>query len=51
LRTTIIPFNNRPANHDTAAKRQLGNLPATASQTGTDIMAGLSGSKLSSHRS
>ncbi|KAJ5891769.1 uncharacterized protein N7473_007997 [Penicillium subrubescens] len=25
------------------AKRQLGNLPATASQTGTDIMAGLSG--------
>ncbi|GLI73094.1 hypothetical protein PoHVEF18_001304 [Penicillium ochrochloron] len=43
LRTTIIPFNIRPAYHDTAAKRQLGNLPATASQTGTDIMAGLSG--------
>ncbi|OOQ87867.1 hypothetical protein PEBR_14967 [Penicillium brasilianum] len=26
-----------------AAKRQLGNLPATASQTGTDVLAGLSG--------
>ncbi|KAJ5439720.1 uncharacterized protein N7458_010718 [Penicillium daleae] len=26
-----------------AAKRQLGNLPATASQTGTDLLAGLSG--------
>ncbi|KAJ5390261.1 uncharacterized protein N7496_001329 [Penicillium cataractarum] len=25
------------------AKRQLGNLPATASQTGTDLLAGLSG--------
>lgn len=44
LPTEMISFEIHPANHDTATKRQLGNLPATASQTGTDIMAGLSGS-------
>jgi hypothetical protein len=51
LTSRIFPFDSDLANHDTAAKRQLGNLPATASQTGTDLMAGLSGSMSSSHPS
>lgn len=44
-----LPFDSHLTNYDTAAKRQLGNLPATASQTGTDLLAGLSGSMSTSH--
>jgi hypothetical protein len=47
LPTSLLDLRGIP-NLDTAAKRQLGNLPATASQTGTDVLAGLSGSMLSS---
>lgn len=44
-----LPFDSHLTNYYTAAKRQLGNLPATASQTGTDLLAGLSGSMSTSH--
>lgn len=48
LPSSLLDLYHIP-NLNTVAKRQLGNLPATASQTGTDLLAGLSGSMSSSH--
>lgn len=45
--STTSLYRGHTANHTAVAKRQFGNLPATAQQTGTDVLAGLSGSKLS----
>lgn len=45
--STTLLYRGHTANHTAVAKRQLGNLPATAQQTSTDVIAGLAGSKLS----
>ena len=45
--STTLLYRGHTANHTAVAKRQFGNLPATAQQTGTDVIAGLSGSTLS----